>query len=98
MPTIGLYLVHDRSFFKVDEGKVEQFVSCDVLQQLANNQDGANNTFTRHRAELLFVDIPHIADVGVSYMFPVASWLDLGAWGHNAGPKYGMLTFDQAQS
>ena len=53
-------------FLKVDEGKVEQFVSCDVhLLQLANNEDGVSCTSTRHKAELLLTDIHHLADIEV---------------------------------
>ena len=45
-------------FFKGDEGKLEQFVSGDVLLLLpVNNEDGVRDTSTRQKAELYLVNV-----------------------------------------
>ena len=55
-----------KGFLKVNEDKVEQFVSFDVLLlQLANNKDGINGTATRHKSELHLVNVHPIVDVEV---------------------------------
>ena len=52
-------------FLKVDEGKVEQCISSDVLLLVANNEDSISGTSTRHNNKLHFVDVYHLVDVRV---------------------------------
>ena len=65
-PPLDLPWYTIEGFLKVDEGKLEQSVSSDVLfLQLANNEDGVSGTSPRQKAELHLVDVHHLTDVGV---------------------------------
>ena len=52
-----------KGFLNVNIGKVEQFAGGDVLLQLVNNEVGIFDTATRHKAELLLIDVHHLSNV-----------------------------------
>ena len=55
-----------KSFLKVNEAKIELFVSSgDVLLQLANYENCVSGTSTKHKSELHLVDVHHLADGGI---------------------------------
>ena len=45
-----------------------QVISCKMLLQLANNEDGVNGTSARHKAELNLIDVHHLMDVEVQQL------------------------------
>ena len=55
-----------KDFLKVNKGKIEPFVSSDVLLlQLANNEDGVSGASTSHKTELNLIDIHHPVDIEI---------------------------------